>query len=153
MEEEGWLEEKGGLTFPTTTSRVYTVNKYDGSLRLCVYMYYCLASVALLPFFPLSSFHLELMKMFGRISVGSQQGCKSEPRQWVSKFVKLDFPYLNNNKNYTAVSFELFQNPVQRDLTLFFVIKGRTIFPGGKTPPKKSEFFSAFYFTVDFISN
>ena len=105
MEEEGWLEEKGGLTFPTTTSRVRTVNKHDGSLRLCVCMYYCLASVVLLPFFSMSSFHLELMKMFGRISVGSQLGCKSEPRKWVSKFVKLDFPYLNSNNNYTAVSF------------------------------------------------
>ena len=45
MEEEGWLEEKGGLTFPTTTSRVYTVNKYDGSLRVCVLLAACCAAV------------------------------------------------------------------------------------------------------------
>jgi len=87
VEEEGWLgniltlEERGdprGLTFPPRT-----VNKYDGSLRLCVLLF------GFRPRPPPSSplchlFHLELLKMFDRISVDSQQGCKPEPRHWVS---------------------------------------------------------------------
>lgn len=63
----------------------------------CVCVYYCLASVLLRP--PLLSllchlFHLELLKMFDRISVDSQQGSKPEPRRWVSVCIRenLIFP-------------------------------------------------------------
>lgn len=57
----------------------------------CVCVYYCLASVLLRP--PLLSllchlFHLELLKMFDRISVDSQQGSKPEPRRWVSVYIR-----------------------------------------------------------------